>query len=238
MRVCLICEGSYPYVPGGVSRWVQMLCSQFQDVEFVVWAIATTREEMPAYKCRIPENVREIHTIYLGDVTFKKTGRKVRLTRMEKETLKGLLVGSVDTINWTGVLELARQHRKHLCDLLMSESFFDICEEEYRRQKSRKVFLHFLWNFRGVYFPLMYILSQEIPKADIYHAVSAGYAGILGSCASYIEGAPWFYLSTASIPGSGRRTSSGPIGWWGSSRSPGSPFLKSSPLPPTSRPAW
>ena len=36
----------------------------------------------------------------------------------------------------------------------------------------------------------MYILSQEIPKADIYHAVSAGYAGILGNCASYIKGVP------------------------------------------------
>ena len=54
MRVCLICEGSYPYVPGGVSSWVQMLCNQFQDVEFVVWAIATTREEMPEYRCRLP----------------------------------------------------------------------------------------------------------------------------------------------------------------------------------------
>lgn len=190
MRVCLICEGSYPYVPGGVSSWVQMLCGQFPDVEFVVWAIATTREDMPEYKCRIPENVKEVQTLYLGDVTFKKTGRKVHLTREEKETLKGLLIGSVDTINWTGVLELARQHRQHLCDLLMSESFFDVCVEEYCRLESRKVFLHFLWNFRGIYFPLMYILSQEIPKADIYHAVSAGYAGILGSCASYTEGVP------------------------------------------------
>lgn len=190
MRVCLICEGSYPYVPGGVSSWVQMLCSQFPDVEFVVWAIATTREDMPEYKCRIPENVKKIQTLYLGDVVFKKTGRKIHLTREEKETLKGLLIGSVDTINWTGVLELARQHRQHLCDLLMSESFFDICVEEYRRLESRKVFLHFLWNFRGIYFPLMYTLSQEIPKADIFHAVSAGYAGILGSCASYMEGVP------------------------------------------------
>ena len=190
MRVCLICEGSYPYVPGGVSNWVQMLCTQFRDVEFVVWAIATTKEEMPKYVYRIPGNVKEIRTLYLGDAVFKKSGRKIRLTKEEKGTLKGLLIGSVDAINWTGVLELARQHRQHLCDLLMSESFFDICTEEYHRQNSRKVFLHFLWNFRGIYFPLMYILSQEIPKADIYHAISAGYAGILGSCASYIEGVP------------------------------------------------
>ena len=190
MRVCLICEGSYPYVPGGVSSWIQMLCNQFQDMEFVVWALATTKEEMPRYTCRVPENVREIQTLYLGDARFQRSSRKVRLTKQESDTLKGLVIGPVDAINWTGVLELAKQHHRHLSDLLMSESFFDICRGEYRRQKSRKVFLDFLWNFRGIYFPLMYILSQEIPQADIYHAVSAGYAGILGSCASYIQGVP------------------------------------------------
>lgn len=198
MRVCLICEGSYPYVPGGVSSWVQMLCSQFQDVEFVIWAIATTREEMPEYAYHLPENVKEVQTLYLGDAAWGKKKRKVRLTREEKETLKGLLSGSVDSINWTGVLDLAKRHRHHMSDLLMSESFFEVCMEEYQRQESKKVFLHFLWNFRGIYFPLMYILSQEIPKADIYHAVSAGYAGILGSCASYIEGVP-FLLSEHGI---------------------------------------
>ena len=190
MRVCLICEGSYPYVPGGVSSWVQMLCSQFQDIEFVVWAIATTREEMSEYAYRMPENVKEIQTLYLGDAVFQKDKRKIRLTREDKAALKGLINGPVEDINWTGVLELAKQHHQHMGSLLMSESFFDVCMEEYHRQNSRKVFLQYLWNFRGIYFPLMYILSQDIPKADIYHAVSAGYAGILGSCASYIEKAP------------------------------------------------
>lgn len=104
----------------------------------------------------------------------------------------------MDDINWRGVLALAGRHHRHMSDLLMSESFFDICREEYHRQNSKKVFLHFLWNFRGIYFPLMYILSQEIPRADVYHAVSAGYAGILGSVASYIEGVP-FLLSEHGI---------------------------------------
>lgn len=198
VRVCLICEGSYPFVPGGVSSWVQMLCTQFQDVEFVIWAVATTREEMSEYAYPIPENVKEIHTLYLGDTTFKKSGEKVRLTRAEKDVLEELIGGSMESINWTGMLELAKNHHDHMSDLLMSESFYDICEEEYRRQNSKKVFLQFLWNFRGIYFPLMYVLSQKIPKADIYHAVSAGYAGILGSCASYIMNAP-FLLSEHGI---------------------------------------
>lgn len=198
VRVCLICEGSYPYIPGGVSSWVQMLCNQFQDIEFVIWAIATTREEMPEFVYPIPENVKEVRTLYLGDATFKKSGKKVHLTREEKETLKGLVAASVDEIDWSGVLELAKRHHEHMSDLLMSESFFDVCKEEYHRQNSKKVFHHFLWNFRGIYFPLMYILSQDIPQADIYHAVSAGYAGILGSCASYITGSP-FLLSEHGI---------------------------------------
>lgn len=198
MRVCLICEGSYPFVPGGVSSWVQMICTQFSDVEFVIWAIATTREEMSEYAYPIPENVKEIRTLYLGEATFKKSGQKVRLTRKEKEALKGLMGASVDAIDWAGVLDLAKRHPHSMSDLLMSEAFYDVCLEEYHRQDSKKVLLHFLWNFRGIYFPLMYLLSQDIPKADLYHAVSAGYAGMLGSCASYVEGVP-FLLSEHGI---------------------------------------
>lgn len=198
MRVCLICEGCYPYVPGGVSGWIQMLCSEFQDIDFVIWAIATTREEMSEYSYKIPSNVKEIYTHYLGDEVFCGSQRKVRLSEREKEILKSLIVGSAENIDWINILELIKKYRKRMSDVLMSESFFEICLEEYIRQKSKKGFNHFLWNFRGIYFPLMYILSQDIPKADIYHAVSTGYAGILGSCASYVENKP-FLLSEHGI---------------------------------------
>lgn len=190
MRVCLICEGSYPYVPGGVSNWVHTLCSQLKDLEFVIWSIVTTREEMPEYVYRLPDNVKEVKTVYLGDAVFQKSGQKVRLTEQEKEILKGLISDSAEGIDWRGLMKLAERHQQYMSDLLMSESFFDICLEEYNRQKSKKVFLHYLWSFRGIYFPLMYILSQKIPQADVYHAVSAGYAGVVGSCASCMYGSP------------------------------------------------
>lgn len=198
MRVCLICEGCYPYVPGGVSGWIQTLCSAFEDVEFVIWALATTREEMSGYAYDIPKNVKEIRTIYLGDETFRKTRHKVILSENEKAILKNLVVESVERIDWIAILELIRKYRRYLGDILLSEAFFEICLEEYQRQGSRKVFNHFLWNFRGIYFPLMYILSEEIPQADLYHAVSTGYAGIMGSCASYTEKKP-FLLSEHGI---------------------------------------
>ena len=34
MRICLLTEGSYPYVVGGVSSWVQMLMEGLPEYEF------------------------------------------------------------------------------------------------------------------------------------------------------------------------------------------------------------
>lgn len=198
MRVCLICEGCYPYVPGGVSSWIQMLCSEFLEIDFVIWAIATTKEEMSEAVYKIPKNVREIRTLYLGDEGFHRTNKKIRLSKREKETLKSLMLGETERIDWVRILQLIEKYQRHMSDILMSESFYEICLEEYQRQRLKKSFHHFLWNFRGIYFPLMYILSGEIPKADVYHSVSTGYAGIAGSCASYVEKKP-FLLSEHGI---------------------------------------
>lgn len=190
MKVCLICEGSYPYVAGGVAGWVQTLCKHFRDVEFVMWAIATTREEMGEYRYKIPANVKEIRTIYLGEDRFVSTARQVRLLKPEKEVLKSLITGRDSLVDWKEILKFIRKYKHRLVDLLMGEAFFEICLEEYRRSESREAFLPYLWNFRGMYFPLMNILAGETVKADLYHALSTGYAGILGSCASYTEGKP------------------------------------------------
>lgn len=190
MRICLICEGSYPYVAGGVSGWVQMLTNHFTEHEFVIWSIATTEEEMKDYKYVLPPNVVEVKTLYIGSVGFGDRFRKVRLTETERKLLQKLVTGEAAGIDWRETLRLINRYRENLIDLLMGEDFYRICLEEYERQDSKKVFSQFLWSFRGMYLPVMYILSDEIPKADIYHAVSTGYAGILGSCASFAEEKP------------------------------------------------
>lgn len=198
MKICLICEGSYPYVLGGVSSWVQMICKEFKDIEFKIWVIATTREEMSEYQYQLPSNVKEVRTIYLGDDTFQGSYRKVKLPNQEREILKNLVMGTADQINWKHTLDFIKAYRKKLIPILMSEDFHNICLEEYERNDSKKVFSQYLWSFRSMYFPLMDILSEDMVKADIYHSVSTGYAGILGSAASYITGKP-FILSEHGI---------------------------------------
>ena len=39
MRICLVLEGCYPYVFGGVSTWMHQYINQMQEHEFVLWVI-------------------------------------------------------------------------------------------------------------------------------------------------------------------------------------------------------
>lgn len=198
MRVCLICEGCYPYIPGGVSSWVQMLCTHFSNIEFVIWSIATTKKEMSKISYKMPENVKELRTMYIGEETFKQSHKQIRLMKKEQQTLRAFVLNEDKNIQWQELLEFFKKYRNRLEDILMSEDFYNICLEKYISTDSKKVFTDFLWNYRSMYFPLMFILSEEIPEADIYHSVSTGYAGILGSCASYVRNKP-FLLSEHGI---------------------------------------
>lgn len=192
MKVCIIVEGSYPYVSGGVSSWVQMLLERFDGIDFVIWSIATSREEMSELKYTLPSNVKEIKTIYLNDIKFKTVHSNIKLTSDEHNALKSLVMEkNHQDIQWKSILELIKNHKTQLIDILMSHDFFDIAVELYNSDFSRTIFNDFLWNLRSMFFPLLTTLVEDFPSADIYHSASTGYAGLLGSVASYINEKPF-----------------------------------------------
>lgn len=43
MKICIIAEGCYPYVVGGVSGWINNLICSFPRVSFSVLAIISDR---------------------------------------------------------------------------------------------------------------------------------------------------------------------------------------------------
>lgn len=191
MHICFICEGSYPYIAGGVASWVQMVIKAFPQHSFSIWSIATTKEEMSTYRYELPENVTEVKTFYLGETFFSNQYKKVRLKHKEKQVLEDIIIGKPGEVSWKEALELIMKYREHLTDLLMSEDFFDITLKLYQSSESRTPFNEYLWNLRGMYFPFMSIMSDDLIKADLYHSVSTGYAGMLGSVASFIYKKPY-----------------------------------------------
>ena len=180
MRICMISEGCYPYVVGGVSSWVHSMIQTFPDVEFVLLAIIASRDLSGKFAYELPDNLVEVHEVYLQDADYGSVNsiHKAKMNKEEYRALRSLILNH--EVDWGGIFDYFHHQKVSINDLLMGEDFYHAVLEAYNLQYPDIVFSDFLWTMRSMYLPLFLALSSEVPKADVYHAVSTGYAGILG----------------------------------------------------------
>ena len=187
MRVCIVVEGCYPYVTGGVSSWVHGLIQSFPKLEFVILSIISSRSMSGKFTYQLPENVTEVHELYLEDVDWNRKGRKkLKLNKTEYQAFRSLVHNR--NVEWEAVFRLFQEKPVSLDKLLMGEDFLKIVREYYDQNYSQLVFSDFLWTVRSVYLPLLFTLKMKLPKADLYHGLATGYAGVLGSMAKELYG--------------------------------------------------
>lgn len=185
MRICIVAEGCYPYMVGGVSSWVHSMMKQFPDYQFIILAIVANRSLSGKFKYELPENVTEVHELYLEDYDWVgEIGahhRRLKLKNKEYDALKSLLLNQ--NVDWDTLVHLFSERKFSLNEFLMGEDFFNAALECYQIRYPEIIFSDFLWTMRSMYLPLFLTLKMELPKADLYHCVATGYAGVLGSMA-------------------------------------------------------
>ena len=102
MRICIVAEGCYPYVVGGVSSWVNSMIKTFPDYQYTVLSIVANRSFRGKFVYDLPENIVEIHELYLEDYDFRGTKsnkmRKIKMTDTEFEAIKSLLINQ--KVDW------------------------------------------------------------------------------------------------------------------------------------------
>ena len=191
MKVCLIVEGAYPYVNGGVSSWVQQLITSMPDVEFVVQSIAASPNADAKFAYKIPSNVSEIQEVYLldDDYVANRTQRRIRLTQEEYDAFEGLMFGT--GTDWNVIMKFFAEKEVSLNALLSGRDFYHMTRNYYSENFNRVIFSDFLWTMRSLYLPLFTILKSRMEPADLYHSVSNGYAGIWGSLQKSLTGKPF-----------------------------------------------
>ena len=187
MKVCIVAEGCYPYVVGGVSGWINSMIQSFPNVEFILLTIVADRSFRGRFVYELPENLTQVYEIYLEDfewVEGKKTERFQRNMHLSKKEYAGLLdIVMNRKTDWGVIFDLFHKERVSVDKLLMGPDFFEIVRECYNRKYPNIVFSDFLWTMRSIYLPLFRIMKMDVPKADLYHCVATGYAGVLGSMA-------------------------------------------------------
>lgn len=192
--VCLILEGTYPFVSGGVSTWIHQLITAMPDLRFSIVYISPYPNPHREYKYKIPPNVVDIQDVYLHQVyhaeepsplTMRQEGFAA-LDKVHEDIIRGSREAFAEGLRWfrgpRGTLNAA--------DVFRSKEAWALFRLLYDRHGESVSFLDFFWTFRSIYIPLLKTLRSPLPKARLYHTVSTGYAGILAAAAKAMHGSP------------------------------------------------
>lgn len=179
MKICLILEGCYPYVRGGVSSWTDSYIRTLKDHEFILLTVVSDRSSSGKFKYELPENVSAVHEVFLNDAyETHGSGGKVSFSEKELEALSGL-VRCAD-IDWETLFRVFEDGRVNPQAFLRSENFLELLNELCMTKYLYAPFAEVFYTVRSMILPLLHILTQAVPEADAYHSIATGYCGILG----------------------------------------------------------
>jgi glycosyltransferase involved in cell wall biosynthesis len=198
-------EGTYPYVPGGVSSWVHDIIGSLPDLSFALLHIGARRGTYGPAPYVLPGNVTELSELYCQvetagplDVAAREAlEQQIRARqrdsrpRRSSRTLQAIRRLHLDDRVDDDLLVGLAQADLSVFELLHDDASFAVIIELYERLASETSFLDFFWHFRAMHVLLVRLLAAPLPDAQIYHSVSTGYAGLLGAVASVRTGRPF-----------------------------------------------
>ncbi len=183
--ILLICEGTFPYIKGGVSSWIYQLINGLKDFSFGVIFIGGNPSDYNGIKYELPENLIHLESHFLFDLKEYS----------EKEKIKGnknLIPTMRDLHYWF------RTHGDSLKDelkkfdfynkidekqFLYSKRSFQFIIEEYKKNANDVPFIDYFWTVRNIHAPIWKIvnIAKNAPQFKIVHSPSTGYAGFLAA---------------------------------------------------------
>ena len=194
--VCLILEGTYPYVSGGVSTWVHNLIRALPDIRFCGVSIFPTRKETEKLKYELPDNFDLRQVVYIHEYNLEEEGNKKRRERQRvvntiTDFHRG--IGDPDSDRFGAVVDMFQHPGKNglaIRDLVHGKEAWNFLVEQYGGNQNTVSFIDYFWTYRFTHLPLFNLLSAPIPQARVYHAISTGFAGMLATMAKHIHRRP------------------------------------------------
>jgi glycosyltransferase involved in cell wall biosynthesis len=175
VKVCIISESAYPTSNGGVSEWCHSLISRMNDVQFNVLSLSA--EDRLRYV--VPENVKNIIIEHLHAPDFERSINERQAEDLIKKlmpTLRG------EPLDCGEILRLLNERDFKAEELIGSDTNWDTALTYYRENFDGKAFAPFFVYWVSLFYLLYKTLEivDDVPRSDIYHALNAGYAGIVG----------------------------------------------------------
>ncbi len=186
--ICLLLEGTYPYVAGGVSSWVHELVCRLSEFTFAVVVLLPKANPERRPKYAVPDNVKVMREIYLHEIDLPDT----RVGKLPPQAWDELALFHECPFNKEKMRAFESVYRYFFDDrtrglapanLPNTRHAWDLLSRLYQARASDESFIDYFWTFRFMHYPLFKVLAAEVPPASVYHTVSTGYAGFLGAIA-------------------------------------------------------
>jgi polysaccharide biosynthesis protein PelF len=190
--IALLLEGTFPYVSGGVSSWVNQIIRAYPEYRFAIVFLGSRREDYGEPKYELPDNVVHLEEHYIYDTPTISSFPRSRAGDAEAFALSNKMHERFKVINGkAGALETFRDIARAMLpggkltidDFLHSELAWESICEHYRKHCSDPSFVDYFWTVRIMHQPLWtlaHVADQLIP-VKVLHSVSTGYAGFLGA---------------------------------------------------------
>ncbi|MQM32019.1 MAG: glycosyl transferase family 1 [Candidatus Accumulibacter phosphatis] len=190
--IALLLEGTFPYVSGGVSSWVDQIIRAFPELRFAIVFIGSRREDYEDMKYSLPDNVVHLEAHYLYDFVAHAEKPKprrgsanafARADRLHDAFLRDDAAAGACAAFSELIRELMPGGRLPEADFLHGEEAWRIISDRYRKNCTDPSFVDYFWTVRMMHAPLWKLarVAHALIPVKAFHAVSTGYAGLLGS---------------------------------------------------------
>jgi len=186
----MVIEGAYPYITGGVSAWCHKLIKEIKDIDFSLLVILPSSYRGKDYKYDLPSNVKNIHEVWL-DIDYSAKGFHKSSKKQRENLFKEMknFHTSMKLKNYgffkiiQEMLAPYQQDFITLKDMTKTREAISSLFELYKNSNRNLGFMKYFWTWKSTHLPLLRIINYPLPEADMYHAVSTGYAGLIAAVA-------------------------------------------------------
>lgn len=195
-EICLLLEGTFPYVTGGVSTCVYQLIRETPQVDYFILFIGANKSDKREYKYPIPSNVLLIKELNLFDYNIQAEPKPLNVNfdwNVLYEFHEELKRGDFSKLDY--IMQTFFDPYSRVCDpndIFSSQEAWALIEKLYKKVKPGPSFIDFFYTWRFTHYPFFQVLGADIPRASLYHSLSTGYAGLLGATAKMRYKMPFF----------------------------------------------
>jgi glycosyltransferase involved in cell wall biosynthesis len=203
--VMLLLEGTFPYVSGGVSSWVNQIIRGFPEIRFGLCFIGSRPDDYGTPKYALPDNVVHLETHLIHEhlsatQVVRSRGDAKAFERIDELHAMFRAYDRTDATSHSALVAQLGELIPMMEDggkmdqdtFLFSKRSWDYLASQYRIFCTDPSFVDYFWTVRIMHQPVWTLarVARQLIPARCYHTISTGYAGFLGALMKMQTGRP------------------------------------------------